>query len=157
MSIDVTATGVPMVGVGTWAGLYLADRTGGTWSQTQIHSSVWSEHALEIDSLGQPHLLYILNQQRYWSRRLAGTWTPVTVDTNLSNNLDFAMALDGQDRPHILYLRPGSPSQTIYGEWLGTAWQLSSPGYFGPDHAIAIDASGRPVIAYGRSQVAVGR
>ena len=157
ISIDVTSAGVPMISVGGWSGLYLADRTGGTWSHHQVHGSVFSEHALEVDAAGNPHLLYILNQQRYWSKRTNGSWLPVPLETQGSNNLDFALAVNAQGEPRVMYLLPGSPSQTRYGERAAAVWLLSSPGYFGPSHALALDSAGNPRVAYGRNQLTVAR
>jgi hypothetical protein len=122
---------------------------GTAWTITTASPGGWYP-SLQLDSAGQPRFSYY----NYTSHDLkyvyfdGQSWQSEPVDTVGVQAGVTSLALDGADRPHIVYQGP----QTLrYARYDGTTWlttTVDSPGYMYRWAALALDAAGRPHISY---------
>ncbi|UCE27512.1 MAG: T9SS type A sorting domain-containing protein [Candidatus Coatesbacteria bacterium] len=113
--------------------------------------------SLGLDSVGLPHAVY--KSSLYFSLDLKyayfdGTdWTTMSVDNDDTALPD--LTLDSDNRPHVVYLKPGYPNMTylMYAYWDGVAWEydiVDEVGLGGHIYSpsIDVDSNGNPHIAY---------
>jgi hypothetical protein len=114
-----------------------------------------------LDSVGYPH--FLAKQQFYpegsdnavrtieYSRWDGSAWKTQTVTSNVSIVNRGLLALDLEDRPHILYISFW-PEQVMYARWTGTEWETHHvDGYGGGPqygYSFALDSSYNPHISY---------
>jgi hypothetical protein len=118
-----------------------------------------------LDSAGNPH--FLAKQQFYpegsdtrrftveYFRWDGSTWKTQTVTSNVSLNQLGLLALDSEDRPHIIYIS-WWPEQLMYARWTGIEWKtyhVDEYGQLAPSHGFnfALDTKDNPHISYIRA------
>ena len=146
--------------------LYLAVRNGGSWSLEVVDQGgdVGKFASLALDSQDREHIAYF-----HWIETGAGIvkyavrddgdWSIEEVDELNSVQISFlgarrmvAIAVDGDDRPHIAY---ADQEKLSYARRNGTDWDIAQVAQPVEDGAVlgqlvslALEATGRPHIAY---------
>jgi hypothetical protein len=144
--------------------LYYAWHDGTTWHVETVDSTsgVGQSASLALDSSGRPHVAYSaysvgsIGEGLKYARKDNEGWKVTTVDSNPKAGRHICLVLDSSDHPHISYDKR-HPSYSnwgypMYAYWNGEAWNItmvdsSTPGSGGPT-SLAIDAAGRPHVAY---------
>lgn len=143
-----------------------AHRAGGTWTieDVGLGNQFWGGVAIALDSQGTPHIAFVQDDPAGDLARLAvrtpSGWTTEAVDPS-GPYLD--LALDGQDRPHLVYRQNmGSGRYRLrYARRDGAVWtyETADTGYSGSTHAnnfervtLALDPDGEPAISYHTGQ-----
>jgi len=117
-----------------------------------------------LDSAGHPH--FVAKQQFYpegsdyrrftveYFRWDGAAWKTQTVTSNVSLVEFGLLALDSEDRPHIIYIS-WWPEQLMYTRWTGTEWENHHVDSYGqtPEYGynFAIDSNYDPHISYIRA------
>ncbi len=145
--------------------------TGSAWSIGTVETNFTHGDAFALDASGNPAIAYVgtctapdggwLCWVVNYTHATASGWAHETVDPTDGAGVSVRLAFDPQGRPHIAYLAPGPVNfwnSTIrYASWTGSAWTNETavsaedePGALnaGTTLVLAIDASGRPGIAY---------
>ncbi len=168
MDVLIDAAGLPHVSyarhANETASLYYAVRTGGSWDAEFVDIMGGGAPSLALDSQGRPAIAYegacppgsaICDALKYahWT---GSAWETEIVNLTSPAPMAFpSLALDAQDVPHIAYL--GSFMSLRYATRADTGWRVDEVGevsesvgkYLGfGAAALALDASGRPHIAY---------
>lgn len=148
--------------------IYRALWDGGAWTTPQplpLQTGSLDTAALAFDSQGRMHIVWDGNTsgdpsdldayQIYYARQTETGWTtPVNISQTSTYSFLSALALDGDDRPHVIWMEEGTNlgqgihvfDRILYQRWDGVAWlpqprQLSyRSGVFFPQ--AATDASG---------------
>jgi len=119
---------------------------------------IWmGDQALRLDSQGLPHLAYG-GDEVYYARFDGSAWQVEAVAGRtfwVGNWYQAApaLALDGQDAPHLVYL-DGSGFRLMYAVWAGGGWQHEEidsilGGHLNrTDTAVSIGPEGEPRVAY---------
>ena len=109
-----------------------------------------SNVAFAVDAAGQPHLAgQDDNGNITWRHLDTAGWHDVTVDTNLANGVQVAIALDPSGSPVLAYYEPTN-KRLRYAELRGTSFhveEVSTTSPAGTNPAIAVDAAGTRWIA----------
>jgi hypothetical protein len=114
-----------------------------------------------LDSAGHPH--FIVKQQFYpegsdtrrftvdYFRWDGSAWKTQTVTSNVSLTQLGVLALDSEDRPHIIYVTEYR-QQLMYARWTGTEWETHHVDkyWLEPSHGFdfVLDSNGNPHISY---------
>jgi hypothetical protein len=109
-----------------------------------------SRRSLAVDSRGRPHLVYG-GAHLFHAWRDGDTWHTEVVD---GGGAQATLVLDADDHPHISYFnevgQSGDPGLK-YAAFDGRAWHIESVEVgetVGYEPSLALDAAGRPHIAY---------
>ena len=108
-----------------------------------------SLRALQLDTAGQPHVVYG-GDHLYYAWRGANGWNYETVDGERGVGSRATLALDRENTPHILYCDTNG-TQVRYARRTASGWSVAVvPATTDAcDAALAVDAGGRPHIAIG--------
>ncbi len=115
--------------------------------------------SLALDAAGSPHISYMNTNDDYedlvYLYRDGSGWLSQVVDDRLVMGLHTELKLDASGRPHIAYTvvastPQGSAYALTYAAWTGSAWltQTVAPSVWQDNFSLALDAAGRPHIAY---------
>ena len=110
-----------------------------------------SLRALQLDTAGQPHVVYG-GDHLYYAWRGAKGWNYETVDGERGVGSRATLALDRENTPHILYCDT-TGTEVRYARRRASGWSVAvvPATTDGCDAALAVDAGGRPHIAIGVS------
>jgi hypothetical protein len=107
-------------------------------------SAAITDHSLQIDSAGQPHVAYGGDHLHYAWRDVTG-WQYVTVTGTITSSYP-SLALDSSGNPHISY-RSANGLEHAY--WTGSAWNVQTVDGAGNKWtSIDLDDANSPHIAY---------
>lgn len=108
-----------------------------------------SLRALQVDTTGQPHIVYG-GDHLYYAWRGASGWQYETVDGARGVGRGATLALDRDNTPHMLYCDTNG-TQVKYARRTAGGWSLAVvPAVTGEcEAALAVDGDGRPHIAVG--------
>ena len=108
-----------------------------------------SLRALQLDTAGQPHVVYG-GDHLYYAWRGATGWNYETVDGARGVGSRATLALDRENTPHVLYCDTNG-TQVRYARRTAGGWSVAvvPATTDGCDVALAVDAGGRPHIAVG--------
>jgi hypothetical protein len=114
-----------------------------------------------LDSAGNPH--FLAGQYFYpegsdtpirtieYVRWDGSAWKTQTVTSNVTIHHLGLLALDSEDRPHIIYITK-YPQQLMYARWTGTEWKTYHVDWYGTvpicGFNFDLDAMGNPHISY---------
>jgi hypothetical protein len=139
----------------------MARISGGVWTNETVdeYDDSGRDSELALDGAGLPHVSY-LNKTRhevwYATRSAAGVWTrrlARVVGDSLGSAPGGAtsIAVEPSGRPHLVWYNVLSKS-VEHGVWNGSSWDIDTvdpaPSFGASWTSIALDAQGRPRIAY---------
>jgi hypothetical protein len=137
---------------GTNGRIKYAYRSAGGWIIRIVGNSGGPNSSLALDAQGRPHVIY---HDVYWTDLKYASWTGSAWDTHIAaSGVDPASASLALDRPtgqaHIVYTRNGD---TMHAQQNGASWQAARAAEGGDTifrgyTAVAVDASGRPHLAF---------
>jgi PKD repeat protein len=113
--------------------------------------------SLDLDAGGLPHFSYYdaTHGDLRYGYYNGSAWVTETVDSAGNVGLYGSLELDAAGRPHIAYFAVDPGTRTLkYAYYDGTAWLIEAvrtlywPGEDAPSADLALDAAGRPYIAY---------
>jgi hypothetical protein len=133
--------------------------TGGAWDIDVVDSPASSMPdiglALAPTAPYTPHITYIGDQDIRHAVWDGGTWMTETLETGGSEWYESwsspAIAIDSQDRPHILYHGGVFTSALRYASWTGMVWDIETVSNIGNSYtptALDLDGLDRPHILY---------
>ena len=119
---------------------------------------------IAVDSTDTVHVVYrnTTHAQLWYAYGSGSTWTTLLVDgpgfdTGGQVGTYYAIAVDSNDDPHIVYSFNDEPNQVRYATWNGAVWtrEVANPSYLklsGSHLGIALDPNWgeRPTIVYTR-------
>ncbi len=163
-SLALDGTGQPQIAYAVYpdawtpGALKLARWTGSGWALQTIETDIGSldqtgarQPALRIDSAGQPYVSYFGGSQvlklAHWT---GSAWASELVAGPGQFSEDTSLALDSQDRPHLVY-QDAAAERLIYAYRAGADWITATVDvglYVGGQHALALDRAGNPHICY---------
>jgi hypothetical protein len=139
---------------GQCAGLRYSYHDGNAWQHATVDTTGTADTSLALDAAGWPHIACGgPGGVRYVSYDGASWQTEVVDDTAMSLQ-DVSLALDAAGRPHISYFQwsdAASSSLLRYAHFDGVSWlteTVDSGPAVGLYNSLALDAAGRPHIAY---------
>ena len=147
--------GSPVGGVGGWGrrGAGTAGVPACWWDECvdcpRLFDGSASLRALQLDTAGQPHVVYG-GDHLYYAWRRANGWNYETVDGERGVGSRATLALDRENTPHILYCDTKG-TQVRYARRTAGGWSVAvvPAATDACDAALAVDAGGRPHIAVG--------
>jgi hypothetical protein len=167
-SIALDASGYPHISYydGTNADLKYARWDGSAWRIETVDSmgNVGAYTSIALDASGYPHISYakiiyfdgtsdLDLKYAHWT---GNAWSIETVDSAGNVGAYTSIALDASGYPHISYYISYGESWSTgaralkYAHWTGSSWSIETVDsqVLWEGSSIAIDASGRPHIAY---------
>lgn len=137
------------------AGLYFSAWNGTAWEQSVVDRNGETGYAnrLAIDRSGTPHIAYISGSSRevryaIWS---GSAWTLENISPDDEVMPSFlttvSLAIDGEERPHIVYNETTSGSLFKHARKSSGGWvveQIKYLGEYGKSCALAFDRTGKP-------------
>jgi len=151
-SLMVDASGfvhMAVTGVGASCVLIHYDNAGGAWQKEVIASDCNHGAALGLDSANHAHIAYSTSRGVSYAQNTYGSWQVEPLDSFYwLGGRRVSLAIDGTDHVHIAYQ---TESCLKYATNLGGTWQrdfIDCPTWTNSDPSIAVDATGRVLIAY---------
>lgn len=134
-----------------WGRLYYSHRQDGVWVHQALdpETHVSGDTAIVVDGTGRVRIAYLDWLDNLVKMALGdGTgWSFETLAVNADRTRGLDLALDAEDRPHLVYTATGPISEAKYGfldDDLGWVFEVIAPGA-GP--SLDIDVYGRPHVA----------
>ena len=131
--------------------VYYVSRTGpGTWSTNSVYLSRANDVSVVLDSTNGAHLSFYESPHGvFYSAPTGSTWATTNAYTSGSKP---AVAVDGNDRPHLSYIDTGSSTSELrHAWWTGSAWTsetVVADADLGGHTAIAVTSDDLPRIAF---------
>ncbi len=115
------------------------------WRNEMVASGVESHSALALDSAGVAHILYhnTSAEELYWAYANGDGWETELVAEVSPSDLELAIALDAQDRPHIAYV-DGAAGQLVVGLRQAGNWLLEPIAPGGQQLSLAVGSDAIP-------------
>lgn len=136
----------------SFGNLHYYTTTTTSWREEQLFAA-GERSDLAVDGSDFIHIVFHDDDAgvpRYARPIGASTWSVEQLGTCSDCGRHIAIALDSQDRPHVLYSQAQS-SELVYEHWDGQEWQrqsISSTGPIGPECDIALDAQDRAHLTF---------
>ncbi|MFC1572587.1 hypothetical protein ACFL6M_03205 [Candidatus Eisenbacteria bacterium] len=131
-----------------------ATRSGSPWSVEIAYSPghTITEPEFVLDSSGRPHFVCgdIPGPYNRYGYKLGGSWFVEHVADSVSytRGVDYSLALDGMNRPHITYTESYSPSDLKLATKSDGAWSIETIATEGGRSVLVLDEAGSPRVAY---------
>jgi len=140
----------------TQSGAWTAAKTLLDWQIETVDSmgDTGRSSSLVLDSTGCAHIAYHTDDSGYlkYARYTGSSWQVETVDNTVGlgywGGYSVSLALDAQQRPHIVY-HDGDQNDLKYARYNGTAWSIEKVDSDSiVSSSMALDSNGRPHISY---------
>jgi hypothetical protein len=127
-------------------GLYYASYDG-AWHIEAVNQDQASSVSLALDSLGRPHIAYVVEWDLKYVWWTGATWQTQAIGRATASNSPYAfLALDAADRPHIAYTNSGA---VVYAHLSGGQWVTETVDTVeGAGISLALDSGGQPHVTY---------
>jgi len=131
-----------------------AKRTAEGWNVEIVDSSTVAggDCGIAADSNGYAHIAYNdygndAKRYAYWN---GTSWNTETIASDVGSEEGTKIAVDGQDRPHIVYIHDDINESLKYAVLNGSSWITETIDKMG-NPSIAIDSLDRPHVSHGRT------
>ncbi|MCD4653496.1 hypothetical protein K8T06_06135, partial [bacterium] len=121
---------------------YYAQFDGSTWNTESVDntSAVGRGASIQVDTTGTPWICYTdhLTMTLKLARKYSRGWEISIIDSEISQFVTPILKLDTDNKPHVGYVRAGSPEKLVYATKPGTEWQYHQFEEFNLDSQVYI-------------------